>query len=122
VYEKIGVTSATANESTSHGAVSALHKNASAIVAELSPPAFIAEIYGGPRKLQLLLSLPSQAAGLQLHLSVIDKTATRLPEEGWLEFRPRLAAAASLRIEKLGSMVDPAPNVAVILTYPCIFH
>ena len=108
VYEKIGVTSATANESTSHGKVSGLHKNASAVVAELSPPAFIADIYGGPRKLQLFLSLPSQTAGLQLHMSVIDKTATRLPEEGWLEFRPSLSAGASLRIEKLGSMVDPA--------------
>ena len=92
MYEKIGVTSATANESTSHGRVSALHRNASALVAELSPPAFIADVYGGPRKLQLLLSLPSQAAGLQLHLSVIDKTATL------------------------------ALDVKIILTPPCIFH
>ena len=108
VYEKIGVTSATANETTSLAKVSGMLKNASAMVVGLSPPAFISEIYGGPRKLQLFLSLPSHAAGLQLHMSVIDKTTTRLPEEGWVEFRPNLSSYASLHIEKLGSMVNPA--------------
>ncbi len=108
VYEKIGVTNTTANETTSYAKISRLHKNASAVVAELSPPTLIADIYGAPRKLQLVLSLPSQAAGLQLDMSIINKTTTRLPEEGWLEFRPSLSTDASLRIEKLGSMVDPA--------------
>lgn len=111
VYEKLGVTSATANETTSYAKISALHANATAIVAQLTPPAFISEIYGGPRALRLFLSLPSQAEGLQVTLSVYEKTTTRLPEESWMEFRPLLSSGdgtATLAIEKLGSMVDPA--------------
>ena len=65
-----GVMAMAANETTSHAKVSGMRTNNSAVVVELTPPAFISEIYGGPRALQLVLSLPSQAAGLQLHLSV----------------------------------------------------
>jgi len=128
--QKLGVTSAVANETTSYAKISSLHANATTIVAQLQPPAFISEIYGGPRSLQLVLSLPSEAEGLQMALSVYEKTTTRLAEEGWMEFRPLLTAppssvspaaslsaqdsdnerdnGAALLIEKMGSMVDPA--------------
>ena len=83
--------------------------NTSAIVADLLPPAFISKTYGGPARLRLVLSLPSQAEGLQVSLVIVEKTTTRLPEEGWVEFRPGgLTSAATIGIEKLGSMVDPA--------------
>ena len=107
--EKIGVTSATANETTSYAKISAMTANTSAIVADLLPPAFISKTYGGPARLRLVLSLPSQAEGLQVSLVIVEKTTTRLPEEGWVEFRPGgLTSAAIIGIEKLGSMVDPA--------------
>ena len=107
--EKIGVTSATANETTSYAKISAMTANTSAIVADLLPPAFISKTYGGPVRLRLVLSLPSQAEGLQVSLVILDKTTTRLPEEGWVEFRPSgLGSSATIGIEKLGSMVDPA--------------
>ena len=118
VYEKLGVTSATANETTSFAKISALYANETVIVAQLQPPAFISQIYGGPKAIQLVLSLPLQAEGLQMTLSVFEKTTTRLAEEGWMEFRPLLSPSPAngiadgdgptLVIEKLGSMVDPA--------------
>ena len=83
--------------------------NTSAVVADLLPPAFISKTYGGPARLRLVLSLPSQAEGLQVSLVIVEKTTTRLPEEGWVEFRPSgLTSSAIIGIEKLGSMVDPA--------------
>ena len=107
--EKIGVTSATANETTSYAKISAMTANTSAVVADLLPPAFISKTYGGPARLRLVLSLPSQAEGLQVSLVIVEKTTTRLPEEGWVEFRPAgLTSSATIGIEKLGSMVDPA--------------
>ena len=123
VYEKLGVTPAIANETVSHAKIVAMATNGSAIVADLELPAEAWTLYGGPRSLRLVLSLPSMSEGLQITLTVLNKTATRIAEEAWFEFRPALPGADNIAnvarggggggdgwdiaFSKLGSSVDP---------------
>ena len=110
VYEKIGVTPAVANETLSHARIVAMAANSSAIVVDLMLPSEAWTVYGGPRKLRLMLLLPSVVGGLQVTLVVLNKTATRIAEEAWFEFRPVLppsAASFGLVFDKLGSHVRP---------------
>lgn len=115
VYEKLGA-AGVANETASYCTVIAMHKNASAMALELSPPDFVWQRYGGPKKVLVLIRYPSVAAGLEMTFVIVNKTTTRLPEEAWVEFRPDLAPAPpsnqSISFEKIGEQVDPRDILA----------
>jgi hypothetical protein len=128
VFEKAfpgGMPNTTSNATTNYAQLVTLRANNSCLLAELQPPSLQHLDYGGPAAVKLRVCYESAAAGLSITLAAVGKTPTRLPEEAWIEFRPALlsssssgadadgeigddGATATLEIEKLGSMLDPA--------------
>ena len=54
-FQKVGVTEAVANETTSYAKIVAMKNNASSAIIDLQPPAFASTVYGGPRMIRLVL-------------------------------------------------------------------
>ena len=65
---------------------------------------------GAPVSAELLYEVPHVAAGatIQATLQWAGKTAHHGPETIWLSHRPRTSERAAWRMEKMGSLLDPA--------------
>ena len=111
-FGKDGLTPALANASVSHGTVSRMWQRAdgSALAYELRMDGKLVKHYGAPAS--AFVELSSKSSGLGITLRTMDKTATRLPESLWMEFRPSVPAATGLRLCKMNSTVDPGDVVA----------
>jgi hypothetical protein len=73
----------------------------------LELPAAATEVWGAPRDLRLEYTFPHGEGAIQVELTAAGRDASRLPEASWLGFRPRRAEGA-WRLDKLGTLVDPA--------------
>lgn len=75
--------------------------------AHFAPPE-LRQDYGAPAELWLQLDVPLGAGALNLSLTVLNKTATRLADGLFLRFNASAGAALpSWRVHKIGSSVDP---------------
>ncbi|MFF2494275.1 DUF5054 domain-containing protein [Agromyces sp. NPDC058064] len=72
----------------------------------LALPEAACEDWGGPRDIRLAYRLPAEPGPIGITLDLRDKDASRLPEAGWLGFRPRVEPG-DWRLDKLGTAVDP---------------
>ncbi len=82
----------------------------SALVVVLTMPDAAVATSGAPGSVELHLtdaSPPTGPARLGLELRWDAKPANRLPEATWLAFRPLVAPAAAMTLDKLGQDVDP---------------
>ena len=76
------------------------------VVLRLELPEQAYTTWGAPRDIRLTYRFPSDAEPISITLDLGGKDASRLPEAGWLGFRPR-TAAGDWRLGKLGVDVDP---------------
>ncbi|MFD6055981.1 DUF5054 domain-containing protein [Agromyces sp. NPDC060279] len=83
---------------------------ADTLVLELAFPEEACERWGAPRGIRLAYRFPSGPGPVSITLDLEGKDASRLPEAGWLGFRPR-TAAGDWRLRKLGSEIDPTAVV-----------
>jgi hypothetical protein len=89
-------------------------RGACAYVAALALPPDAVALYGAPAAIFVNFSLEEDAAAplptVQVALSWVNKTATRLAESAWLSFTPALEAGADMKgwaFDVLGSPVSP---------------
>ncbi|GAA1980381.1 DUF5054 domain-containing protein [Microbacterium pumilum] len=82
------------------------HETGPTAVLSLELPEQAREAWGGPRDIRLSYSFPAKPGPIAITLDLRGKDASRLPEAGWLGFRPR-TAAGEWRLGKLGTAVDP---------------
>jgi hypothetical protein len=71
---------------------------------ELAPEA--SEAWGAPRDIRLSYRFAHAPGPVEITLDLRDKDASRLPEAGWLGFRP-LTGPGEWTVDKLGSRIDP---------------
>ena len=76
------------------------------VVLELALPEQASEEWGAPRDIRLSYGFPAQPGPISITLDLCGKDASRLPEAGWLGFRPRTEPGL-WRLSKLGTAVDP---------------
>ncbi|MFE6965631.1 DUF5054 domain-containing protein [Agromyces sp. NPDC057679] len=72
----------------------------------LALPEAACEAWGGARDIRLAYRFPAAAGPISITLDLRDKDASRLPEAGWLGFRPR-TEPGDWRLTKIASPVDP---------------
>ena len=72
----------------------------------LALPAEASQEWGAPRSIRLSYRFPSGGGQISITLDLAGRDASRLPEATWLAFRPRVGAAASWHLTKLGTPVD----------------
>ncbi|MFF2275625.1 DUF5054 domain-containing protein [Agromyces sp. NPDC058126] len=72
----------------------------------LALPEAACETWGGARDIRLAYRFPAAAGPISITLDLRDKDASRLPEAGWLGFRPR-TEPGDWRLTKIDSPVDP---------------
>ncbi|SDR76901.1 DUF5054 domain-containing protein [Microterricola viridarii] len=80
--------------------------DATTLALRLELPAEACEHWGGARDIRLSYRFPHRPGPIQITLDLAGKDASRLPEAGWLGFRPR-TGAGEWRLDKLGTAVDP---------------
>jgi len=73
---------------------------------QLELPSAACDDWGGPRDIRLAYAFPAGPGPISITLDLRDKDASRLPEAGWLGFRP-LPAPGDWRLTKLGTQIDP---------------
>lgn len=69
---------------------------------------------GAPAQVAVRLVVEAVAGGaaqISLNMTLLNKTATRLPESLWLAFNPRIADGSKVRWQVLGSPSDPVDVV-----------
>lgn len=76
------------------------------VALRLALPGRACEDWGGPRDIRLAYRFPAVPGPIEVTLDLGGKDASRLPEAGWLGFRPR-TAPGDWRMSKLGTSVDP---------------
>ncbi|MFF2271614.1 DUF5054 domain-containing protein [Agromyces sp. NPDC058136] len=76
------------------------------IVLRLALPEAACETWGGARDIRLAYRFPAEPGPISITLDLRDKDASRLPEAGWLGFRPRVEPG-DWRLTKIDTPVDP---------------
>lgn len=72
----------------------------------LAFPTEASELWGAPRDIRLNYSFPAEPGPIGISLELRGADASRLPEAGWLGFRP-LTGPGTWSLGKLGTRVDP---------------
>lgn len=72
----------------------------------LAFPPEASELWGAPRDIRLNYSFPAEPGPIGISLELRGADASRLPEAGWLGFRP-LTGPGMWSLGKLGTRVDP---------------
>jgi hypothetical protein len=79
---------------------------AATVVLDLALPERACRDWGAPRGIRLRYRFPAHGEPISITLDLTGKDASRLPEAGWLGFRPR-TADGDWRLSKLDTPVDP---------------
>lgn len=80
--------------------------DATVVVLRLALPEAACEAWGGARDIRLAYRFPAEAGPISITLDLRGKDASRLPEAGWLGFRPR-TEPGDWRLTKIDTPVDP---------------
>lgn len=76
------------------------------VTLQLALPDAACDTWGGPRDIRLTYRFPGDPGPVGITLDLRGKDASRLPEAGWLGFRPR-TEPGDWRLTKIDTPVDP---------------
>lgn len=80
------------------------------VVLRLALPPEASELWGAPREIRLSYRFAAARGRIEICLELCKKDASRLPEAGWLGFRP-VTGPGEWSLEKLGTRIDPCDVV-----------
>ena len=76
------------------------------VTLHMALPAEASELWGAPRGIRLSYRFPAGPGPIEIELALTGKDASRLPEAGWLGFRPA-TGAGTWTLDKLGARINP---------------
>ncbi|XP_065197324.1 uncharacterized protein LOC135828822 [Sycon ciliatum] len=77
----------------------------SSFVVEVSFPAMLVSNYGAPERAYLNITI-SPGTGVDIRMTFVNKTATRIPESMSLQFNPVVTNSSTMMMEKVGQQIS----------------